>query len=181
MRYIIGLMCLTLLLISGCGGAVTTPSANDAAAAQNFVPETIPGYVATDATSITDALSKAGASISLLSGNLLTTGVIAQLDSMIQCYKGVGAVAARVYTEQNITGTGIPKIGALAVVNITRLQSNFLNCALKIINGGASAQSAGDIQPCGSSGEKVVNNETLQYIYGATTPELCTIFQQRFN
>jgi phage tail sheath protein FI len=168
------------IFMTGCQVVPSTgDKSTDAAAAQNFVPQSIPGYIATDATSITDALSKAGAAASLLSGNILSTGAIVQLDRMIECYKGVGAVAARVYTEQNPTTTTIPKIGALAVVNTTRLQTNFLSCALNV--GGASAQSAGEIQPCGGSGEKVVNNERLQYVYGATTPELCTIFQSKFN
>jgi hypothetical protein len=181
MRYIIvSVIFLVGIFMTGCQVVPSTgDKSTDAAAAQNFVPESIPGYIATDATSITDALSKAGAAASLLSGNLLSTGAIAQLDKMIECYKGVGAIAARVYTQQNITGTGIPKIGALAVVNTTRLQKDFLSCALNI--GGPSAQSTGDIQPCGGSGEKVVNNETLQYVYGATTPELCTIFQAKFT
>jgi hypothetical protein len=47
--------------------------------------------------------------------------------------------------------------------------------------GGASAQAANEIQPCGGSGDKVVNGETLNYVYAATTPELCATFQAQFN
>lgn len=173
-------MVMVLAALTGCQlVAGTGDKASDPAAAERFVPQNIPGYTSSDAISVSDALSKAGASVSLLSGNVTLAAVVAKLDTMIQCYKNVGAVAARVYTEQNLPTAGIPKIGALAVVNITRIQSNFVQCALNV--GQASAQGVGEIQPCGGSGDKVVNNEKLQYVFGATTPELCTIFQAQFN
>lgn len=181
MRYV-GMLVIVIALAVTSSCQLVPGSGNtssDPAAAQSFVPENIPGYNSSDALSVSDALSKAGISASLLSGNASVAGVIAKLDGMIQCYKNVGAVAARVYTEQNLASGGIPKIGALAVINTTRIQNNFVQCALSL--GGNSAQAANEIQPCGSSGEKVVNNEKLQYVFAATTPELCTIFQQRFN
>jgi hypothetical protein len=100
---------------------------------------------------------------------------------MIACYQSVGAVASRVYVDKNIAANPTaPKVGVLAVVNVTRLQRNLMNCVLN--TGGMSAQSAeAGIQPCGGNGEKVVNNETLNYVYAATTPELCATFQAQFN
>lgn len=171
--------CLFMVL-AGCRIVPGTgDSSSDASAAQNFVPPTIPGYNSTDATSVSDALSKIGAAGSLLTGNVALAGAIAKLDGMIACYRTVGAIAARVYTEQNITTTsGIPKLGALAVVNTTRIQHNLLQC---VLNTGVSAQAADEIQPCGGSGSKVVNNETLEYVFAATTPELCSIFQAQFK
>lgn len=161
-------------LVPGTGDKST-----DAAAAQNFVPASIAGYNATEASSVTDALSKTGIGASVLTGNLAMAGAIAKLDGLIQCYQGVGAVAAKVYTEQTLPTVGIPKIGVLAVINTTRLGRNFLQCASSF--GGASAQAANEIQPCGGSGSFKVNNEDLEYLYAATTPELCTTFQNQFN
>ncbi|MBZ0287195.1 MAG: hypothetical protein K8I30_06240, partial [Anaerolineae bacterium] len=168
------LVFLVLILIAAACQIVpgTGDQATDAAAAQNFVPASIAGYNATEATSITDALTKTGIGASVLTGNLALAGAIAKLDGMIQCYQGVGAVSAKVYTEQNMPTTGIPKIGALAVINTTRLGRNFLQCAVNL--GGASAQAANEIQPCGGSGSFKVNNEDLEYMYAATAPELCT-------
>lgn len=181
MRKLVWMAGLVIMLVVGCQLVPGTgDKSSDAAAAQSFVPPEIPGYTSTDATSVTDALTKAGASVSLISGNAALAGVIAKLDTMITCYKSVGAIAARVYTEQNISTSSIPKIGALAVVNTTRIQKNFVQCALNIVNG-PSAQAVGEIQPCGSAGEKVVNGETLSYVYAATTPELCAVFQAPFN
>lgn len=158
----------------------TGDKSTDAAAAQQFVPQSIPGYDATDATDISDALTKVGAAGSLLTGNIMSAGAIAKLNNMIACYKSVGAVAAKVYVDKNIASNpNAPKVGVLAVVNSTRLQRNLLNCVVN--TGGASAQAANEIQPCGGSGDKVVNGETLNYVYAATTPELCATFQAQFN
>jgi hypothetical protein len=163
-------------IVPGTGNKST-----DAAAAQQFVPASIPGYDATDATDITDALTKVGAAGSLLTGNIVSAGAIAKLNNMIACYKSVGAVASKVYVDKNIAANpNAPKVGVLAVINTTRIQNNLFSCVLN--TGGASAQSAETgIQPCGGSGEKIVNNETLNYVYAATTPELCATFQAQFN
>ena len=176
------LVAAALVLLVGCQVVPGTGDKNtDAAAAQSFVPPSIPGYDATDAASITDALTKVGAAGSLLTGNIVSAGAIAKLDNMIACYQSVGAVAARVYVDKNIAlNPNAPKVGVLAVINTTRIQRNFLNCVLN--TGGASAQAAAnELQPCGGSGEKVVNGETLNYVYAATTPELCATFQAQFN
>ncbi len=159
----------------------TGDKSTDAAAAQQFVPQSIAGYDATDATDISDALTKVGAAGSLITGNIMSAGAIAKLNNMIACYKGVGAVAAKIYVDKNIAANpNAPKVGVLAVVNSTRLQRNLMSCVLN--NGGISAQSASnEIQPCGGSGDKVVNGETLNYVYAATTPELCATFQAQFN
>jgi len=177
------LLLVTVALVSlvGCQVVPATGDKNtDAAAAQQFVPPSIPGYDATDAANISDALTKVGAAGSLLTGNLVSAGAIAKLNNVIACYQGVGAVAAKVYIDKNIAANpNAPKVGVLAVVNITRIQRNLFSCALN--TGGASAQAESGIQPCGSSGEKVVNGETLDYVYAATTPELCATFQAQFK
>ncbi|MBI1279959.1 MAG: hypothetical protein GC179_17665 [Anaerolineaceae bacterium] len=159
----------------------TGDKSTDAAAAQQFVPASIPGYDTTDAASITDALTKVGAASSLLTGNIVSAGAIAKLNNMIACYQSVGAVASKVYVDKNIAlNPNAPKVGVLAVINTTRIQRNLFSCVLN--TGGAQAQAASnEIQPCGGSGEKVVNGETLNYVYAATTPELCATFQAQFN
>lgn len=179
-RVILVAVAAVAVMLVGCQVVPGTgDKSTDAAAAQSFVPASIPGYDATDAASVTDALTKVGAAGSLLTGNIVSAGAIAKLDNMIACYQSVGAVAAKVYVDKNIASNpNAPKVGVLAVINTTRIQRNLLNC---VLNTGASAQAANEIQPCGGSGEKVVNGETLDYVYAATTPELCTTFQAQFN
>ncbi len=179
MRTIVMTILVLAILAAGCQVVPGTgDKSTDAASAANYVPTSIAGYNATDATSIADALSKGGASVGVLTGNVATAALVAKLDNMIQCYKGVGAVSSEVFTEQNPTLGSIPKVGAIAVINETRLQRNFVSCALNIVTG-PSAQDAATPKPCGNSGSFMVNNEKLDYVFGATTPELCTIFQQK--
>jgi len=169
---------LTILLLAACSMTATGDTASDAASAQSFLPN-IPGYNVTEANTITEALTAAGVGGSLLTGNLPLAALVNRLDAMMQCYQGVGAVAARVYTELNLANLiqgQIPKVGALAVINEDRLERNFFSCA---IGGGASISAQSDqVEPCGGSGTFTVNNERLHYIFGATSPELCGIFQQ---
>ncbi|MBN8591462.1 MAG: hypothetical protein J0M33_06875 [Anaerolineae bacterium] len=156
-------------------------SANDAASASQFVPASIPGYVSTDGfSSLADALNRVGVQATVLTGNVQFAPIVAQLDDLITCYQSVGAVAARVYSENPLPLDRVPKVGLLAVINTTRVSRNLLQCALRQTFGAQSATTA-TIQPCGGSGNLTVNNENLEYVYAATTPELCTTFQAQFN
>jgi hypothetical protein len=178
---------LAAILIASCsrlgipgGAAVPTTgnTANDPAAAQQFVPD-LPGYLSTNATSISSAISTIGGGASILSGNPIGAALIAQIDGMIACYQNVGAVAAKIYAQPDIATLAqgqIPTVGALAVINQDRLVNNFLPCALGS-NRGFSAQ-ADTPQPCSSSGSFQVNGETLWYVYAATNQELCTAIAQ---
>ncbi|MCB9455193.1 MAG: hypothetical protein H6671_04310 [Anaerolineaceae bacterium] len=178
----IGLIALLLgvLLLAACQVVPATgDTASDPEAVQQFLV-TIPGYTATEATNVTEALTQAGVGASLIGGNLPLAGMIAKLDNMIQCYRDVGALSARVYTETT-PASAIPKVGAIAVINETRLGRNLVACALNTASGGAIQAQSADPQPCGGSGSIEVNGEKISYVYGATAPELCVAFQQPFN
>ena len=176
-----------VLLIAACskigipGGAVvptTGDSASDAASASQFVPD-LQGYISTNATSITSAISTITGGASVLTGNPVGAALIQQIDGMIQCYQGVGAAAAKVYVEVNVGNLAqgqTPSVGALAVINQDRLVNNFLPCALG--SGSGFSQQSTAPQPCGSSGSFIVNSETLWYLYAASNQDLCTLIQQ---
>jgi hypothetical protein len=187
MRNRVIFLTLLLLALSGCGTAIqiaggvvptTGDTAADASAAQRYLPNLSGyGYNATNAASITSAITSLGGSASLLTGDPVTAALITQIDSMIQCYQRTGSVAANIYTEANIANVlqgQIPKVGVLAVVNQNRVANNFLSCALGA--SGAMGAQAVTIEPCAGSGSFVRDNETLLYLYAATTPELCTLF-----
>jgi len=174
----------SMISTGGSGGVVVPTTGNtstDPSAVQQFLPN-IPGYIATDADSIVDAVTAVGGGASLITGNPITAALIAQIDSMIQCYQNVGAVGARIYTQADISSVlqgNIPVVGALALVNQNRIANNFLQCALGGLQG-FSAQAA-EPQPCTGSGQFVVNNETILYLYAATDQALCTQFQGYMN
>ncbi|MCB9451318.1 MAG: hypothetical protein H6672_07750 [Anaerolineaceae bacterium] len=178
----IGLVVLLLgvLLLAACQLVPATgDSSTDPEAVQQFLP-TIPGYTATEATNVTEALSQAGVGASLIGGNLPLAGMIAKLDNMIQCYRDVGAISARIYTETNPT-LDFPKVGAIAVINETRLGRNLVACALNTASDGQIGVQSVQPEPCGGSGSIEVNGEKISYVYGATVPELCVAFQQPFR
>ncbi len=181
------LLMSAVLLIAACsrigvpGGApvpTTGDTASDPSSAAQFVPD-LPGYISTNASSISSAVSTVTGGASILTGNPITAALVAQIDGMIACYQNVGAVAAKVYAEVNIGNIAqgqVPGVGALAVINQNRLVDNFLPCALGS-NSRFSAQNA-EAQPCGSSGTFTVNGETLWYVYAASRQELCTAIAQ---
>ncbi len=182
-------MLFAVTLIAACsqigvpGGAVVPTTGNtssDAAAAQQYVPD-LPGYLSTDATSVTGALSTITGGASLISGNPITAAMIAQLDGMVSCYSSVGAVAAKIYAQVDIASVSqgqIPAVGVLAVINQDRLVNNFLPCALGS-GRGMSAQSVPENQPCGNSGSFQANANTYWYLYAATKQDLCAAIAQR--
>ncbi len=185
MKKFIPALFVALITMLGCsftlGTGPTGDTANQSTSAQSFLPD-VSGYTRTNADNITDAITSVGGGASLISGNAALAAAVAKIDSMIQCYQNVGAVAAHVCTENNLAGVlqgQIPSIGALAVVNEDRLSRNLLNCALS----GSDAFSAQGvtIEPCFGSGSFQRDNETIHYIYAATAPGLCQSFQSYFD
>ena len=182
------LLFLAVITVAACsqigipGGAAVPTTGNtssDAAAAQQYVTD-IPGYISTNATSITSAISTFSGGASLITGNPITAALIAQIDGMITCYQNVGAVAAKIYAQADIaalTQGQVPAVGALAVVNQDRLISNFLPCALGS-GRGLSAQAQPADQPCANSGSFTANGNTFLYVYAASKQELCAAIAQ---
>ena len=179
---------IAVLAVSACsvvGGSNLVPTTGDTAfdpsSAARFVPD-LPGYISTNASSITDAITTVSGGASVLTGNLVSAAMIAQIDGMIQCYQNTGSMAAKVYVQADVASLvqgQLPSAGALAVLNQDRIINNFLPCALGAGAQGLSAQSA-EPQPCSGSGSFVVDNETLYYLYAATEPNLCATFQSIF-
>lgn len=177
------IVAVSMMLVTACSlsTAPTGDSASDPSSAQNLMP-TIAGYSSVEATSITDAITAVGGSAALVTGNAAVSAAIDRIDDMIDCYEGVGAVSARIYTEQNISQVlegELPKVGALAIINRDRAVNNLLPCALQD-QGGFSAQAV-TVDPCGGTGNFVVDGETIDYIYAATDPELCGLFVSALN
>ena len=177
MAALVGCSAVGDLVGGAVGGAVPTTgdTAADASSAQRFLPNLSNyGYTSIEASSISSAIASVGGSASLLTGDPVAAVLIGQIDGMIQCYEGVGAVAARIYTESNLSGAlqgEVPRIGALAIINQDRLANNFLQCA---VLPGLRSQAA--LEPCLGSGTFSRDGETLHYVYAATNPDLCSLF-----
>lgn len=184
-RYLLGAaFAAAALSVSACSltgvgqvvgnNAPTSGNINDDASAARFVPD-LPGYISTDAVSVTQAFGTVAGGASLITGNPLIAALVSQVDGVIDCYRATGSVAAKVYVDQNISQLmqgDIPSFGTLAVVNQNRIVDNFLPCVVGNGPDTMSAQAAA-IQPCGETGSFVVNNETLLYVIAGSRPEMC--------
>ncbi len=187
MRKLAFLALFGFLLIAGCSNIqinlvpTSADKASDAASAQSALPNLSNyGYIMTNTQNLTDALTAVGAGAQVISGNPATAAMIAKIGDMVNCYQSVGAIAAGIYTDANISqlATGsIPKVGALGIVNTDRVARDLLPCALNTgAQRGFAAQDA-QVQPCSSSGSFTRQGEHLSYIYAATDPQLCALFQ----
>src|SRR5690606_40484862 len=108
-KSVLALLLICALSITACsvvGGSNLVPTtgdtANDPSAAQQFVPD-LPGYISTETSNVTDAISAVTGGASLLTGNLPLAALVAQIDGMIQCYENVGAIASKVYVQANVS------------------------------------------------------------------------------
>lgn len=177
-RNILSVLLAVVLMsaLTACGASTTTTgTANDAQSAQSYLP-TLGGYQVTEAENITDAISAAAGQGVDAIGNPALEQVVTRMDSFVQCYNDVGAVAANIYTQIDLgsllSGDFIPSVGAVAVVNQDRVRENLLACALS----GAQAQSlrSATPDPCTSSGTFTAGEDTFTYIYVGSKQEFCT-------
>lgn len=176
---VIGLFIVMALFAIAC--QPTGDSADDAAAAQSFFPQ-FADYTSQQTDDLQSAMTAAMTTAGLATGNIAGSALIVQVDSIIRCYREVGAVDAQLYIEnpnQNIIREGIraPIGGALVIVNQDRLISNLGPCFAQV--GGMRAQSAMP-EPCMGNGTFNFEGETIGYFYAATDGPLCTLFDRHF-
>lgn len=177
LRFVGLLMIVALMALTACDsiGQTSGQSSSDAQAVQQFFP-TVSGYSSVSSQSITNAFSMVTGGASLATGNILGSVAINRINSMIDCYRDVGAAEAKVYTQLNFQQ---PVIGALAIVNQNRVASNFVSCATDGAIGGRS-QSA-QPQPCTGGGSFSKDNNQYLYIFVASDQALCTEFNAHFD
>ena len=178
------LLLIFSIVLVGCdsiSGGSSNDSSTDPEAAQQLLPA-ITTYQTYNADNVVDAITRAGGSAALVSGNIQLTALIAKIDQTIECYQRVGAVAANIYVQTDIGRVlegNIPSTGVVAVVNQTRIQDNFANCILGQSDE-ASAQNV-QIEPCTGSGSFTYLGDQFTYIYAGTEPGFCGIVQNHFN
>lgn len=175
------LILITALALTACNFDRSSDDTDtDVEAAQSFFPA-LQSYNASSTDNIRDAVVTALGGASLLTANPVQAGLIAQADSMIDCYQEVGAADAQVYTQRiNISEPTIPIAGVLAVVNQNRVADNFLHCLTSTpLDGVFGAQSV-QPQPCYGYGTFTFNEDRISFLYAATDQPLCNEFNTYF-
>lgn len=180
-RCLIVILLLGVFVLAGCDIAPTTSDrASDPQAAQQYFPQ-LGGYNVTQTDNIQSAIATAAGGAGVLTGNPVQAAMVAQIDSIINCYRDVGAVDARIYIENiTIDNVRIPTAGVLAVINEDRLRDNFLACVARTpLDGRMSPQSV-QPEPCFGSGSFTHQDNRISYLYAATDTPLCSLFSQHF-
>ncbi len=149
--------------------------------ASSFLP-TVSGYTSSESASVSGALAAAGRTGVDLFASGVVEFAVEQVDDFIGCYSQAGAVSARVYVSTaDLLSGDVPPVGAVAVVNQSRVIDSLLACT---IGGGSgsglfSAQSASG--PCGSAGDFIANGERIGYVYAATDQRFCDVVAAHFG
>ena len=103
-----------------------------------------------------------------LAGQIGVTAFVAKAEQILQCFQDRGALAARFYKEDQ-PNSPVPKVGAVMVINQSRITQELINCALGGQEGQASAQSL-NIEPCASAGTITYQGDTISYVYAGSHP-----------
>ena len=170
------LMFMTIMItIVAC--QATDNTAQDANSAQRLLPN-LASYTAVDVDMAIDGAFTAVGGAALASGQLPITAAIAKAEQLVQCFQDRGALAAKFYTENTQTDI-IPKVGAVLIINQTRVNEELMNCLLGGQNRSFSAQSV--VEPCANSGNFTYQGDSITYVYIGSQPEVCALFDQHFT
>lgn len=164
-----------MLALAACGDTGDTRS--DPEAAQQLQPN-ITGYTRSNADSLVDAITAAGAGASLTTGNVPAAAAIAKAEAVVQCLQDRGAVDASVYVETSPANI-VPEAGVSVIINQTRVNQNLLSCLTLGQTEGITAQGV-TIEPCTSSGNFTYKGDNFTYVYIGVGDNLCGFFAQHF-
>lgn len=165
-----------LMAISACSDTGNTST--DALSAQRLLPN-LADYTATDVDTTLDGAFAAVGGAALVGGQIGITAFVAKAEQILQCFQDRGAIAAKFYSKTN-AGSTIPQVGAVLVVNQSRINQEMINCALGGQEEAVSAHSL-NIEPCASAGTITYEGDTISYVYAGSHPDVCALYQLHFD
>ncbi len=168
---------LTTIMLAAVACQDTGNTAQDVNSAQRLLPN-LAAYTATDVDTAIDGAFTAVGGAALAGGQVEITAAVAKAEQMIQCFQDRGAIAAKFYTE-NTQSNIVPKVGAVLVINQTRVNQELLNCLLGGQNQSFSAQSV--VEPCADSGNFTYQGDNISYVYVGSQPDVSALFNQHFT
>jgi hypothetical protein len=129
------------------------------------------GYQVVEGQQLTGYISTLSEGAVLLAGQPELAAAIEAVDQVTGCYQEVGAVRARVYSNEAEPLSA----GAVAIADRKALLDplNLFNCVKpsQLLRG-----FAGGIEPCSASYTLEKDNNAFYIIYVGTTPEICQAF-----
>ena len=141
--------------------------------AEEMLPD-LSGYDTVEGEALTDYISKLSGGAALLAGQPELALAVAAVDQVVGCYQEVGAVKARVYSNQaDPLSAGIVAIGDR---NELLDPKNLFTCVAPAIPD-AGAPDQAPIEPCKASYTLEREDGSVFYIiYAGTTEEICQTF-----
>lgn len=131
----------------------------------------LPGYSVVEGQAVQDYIIDLAEGGTLLSGHPELATLITKVDGVITCYQEVGAVNARIYSDESFPLSS----GAIAIADRNRLTDPaiFFHC----VGGKALPFSAQPtLNPCAHSYTLDKDNNEFYIIYVGTTSEICQTF-----
>lgn len=174
-RFACALM-LILTAISACSDTGNT--ATDALSARRLLPN-LADYTATDVDTTLDGAFAAVGGAALVGGQIGITAFVAKAEQILQCFQDRGAIAAKFYSQNDPDNT-IPQVGAVLVINQSRINQEMINCALGGQEEAVSAQSL-NIEPCANAGTISYEGDTISYVYAGSHADVCALYQLHFD
>ncbi|MDE2818236.1 MAG: hypothetical protein OXI40_00720 [Chloroflexota bacterium] len=167
---------LILAFITACSDTGNTST--DALSAQRLLPN-LADYTATDVDTTIDGAFAAVGGAALVGGQIGITAFVAKAEQILQCFQDRGALAAKFYSKSQ-PGNAVPQVGAVLVINQSRINQEMINCALGGQEESLSAQSL-NIEPCASAGTIGYQGDTISYVYAGSHPDVCALYQLHFD
>ncbi len=161
---------LSAALLSGCdllpgsGGSTPQPPA------VTMLPD-LPGYTVVEGQTLTSYIGKLSGGAALLTGQPELAATLTVVDAIIGCYQQIGAVRARVYSNQAEPLSA----GAVAIADRNALldPANLFKC---VAPSAAPRAQAVKIEPCKASYTLARDGDEYYILYAGTTQEICQAF-----
>lgn len=178
---ILMLVLISVLVLTACNAAETGDDDSDAEAAQNFFPR-LSGFTVYETETVQDAITGVAGGAAALTANPALVLLVERVDTLLSCYRDVGAVDANIYVQNvDLNNAAVPLMGALVVINQNRVVGNFASCVSDAPLSGLLRSQAAQPEPCSATGAfNAENGDRIIYAYAASDRPLCNQFDQHF-
>ncbi len=159
-----------LALSSGCDQLPGSTGPTAQPPAVTMLPK-LSGYNEVEGQTLTNYIGKLSGGTLLLTGHPELAATLTAVDAIVGCYQQVGAVRARLYSNQ----ASPLSAGTVAIADRKALldPANLFKCVAP--NVGLQAQSV-KIQPCSANYTLSLDGDEFYILYAGTTLEICQAF-----
>lgn len=142
--------------------------------AAGLLPQ-LPGYATIEGQTLTAYIGKLSGGAALLAGQPELAATLTVVDAVIGCYQQVGAVRARVYSQE--TAPLIAGVVAIADRNVLTDPVNLFRCVAPNVLSQPKVQ----FQPCKATYTLKRQDDEFYILYAGTTLEICQAFCSRLE